>query len=263
MQTLGIIGVGHLASYFIAGLRHVNDHRRIVLSPRNAQIATTLARRYDCEVLEDNQAVADQSEILLLATRPEHCLIALQALTLHPSQLLLSVVAGVSINDLKRYAGPATIARCLPLVTVEVGAGATPLFPNNLVARELLETIATVVAVEDEKTFELAGVASCTSGWVFQMIAELQIWLQHAGMPPQQARIIAIETFHGAAQLAREKPDLDPQQQADTIGCDGTYTKHFIDQFRMAQGFKALHISGNSLLEQLTKTAPCEVITKD
>ncbi len=258
METLGIIGVGHLASYFIAGLRNAGDKRRILLTPRNAEIAADLAQRYQCEVLSDNQIVAHQADIVLLATRPAHALVALQALTLRPSQLVLSVVAGVSIDDLRSFAAPADIARCLPLAPAEVGAGATPLLPNNPRAQKLLETIATVVTVEDEKTFELAAVASCTSGWVFQMIAELQSWLEKAGMSQQQARTIAIETFHGAAHLAKMQPDLNLQQQADTIGTEGTYTKFFIDQFRQAQGFQALHTSGDNLLNDLLKTADGE-----
>lgn len=263
METLGIIGVGHLASYFVAGLRHANDNRRILLTPRNVKTAAELAEKYQCEVLKDNQSVADHADILLLATRPAHCLMALQALTLRPSQLVLSVAAGVSISDLEPLAAPASVARCLPLVPAEVAAGATPLFPNNPRARQLLTTIATVVSVNNENEFELAGVASCTSGWVFQMIAELQHWLENAGLTQQQARTIAIETFHGAAHLAKQKPELDLQQQADTIGREGSYTKHFIDQFRAARGFQALHSSGDSLLEQLMKTAPDDYSQKD
>ena len=258
METLGIIGVGHLASYFIAGLRNAGDKRRILLTPRNAEIAADLAQRYQCEVLSDNQSVADQADIVLLATRPAHALVALQALTLRPSQLVLSVVAGVSIDDLRSFAAPADIARCLPLAPAEAGAGATPLLPSNLRAQQLLEAIATVVIVEDEKTFELAAVASCTSGWVFQIIAELQNWLEKAGMPQEQARTIAIETFHGAAHLAKMQPDLNLQHQADTIGTEGTYTKFFIDQFRNENGFKALHTSGDNLLNNLLKAADTE-----
>lgn len=253
METLGIIGVGHLASYFVAGLRHAGDQRRILLSQRNAEVSADLAKRYQCEVLSDNQSVADQADIVLLATRPAHSLVALQGITLRPTQLVLSVVAGVSIDDLREYAAPADIARCLPLAPAEVAAGATPLMLNNPRAHQLLSQIATVVCVEDEKTFELAGVASCTSGWVFQMIAELQAWLEKAGMSQQQARTIAIETFHGAAHLAKMQPDLNLQTQADTIGTEGTYTKLFIDQFRQAKGFEALHISGDNLLKALLK----------
>jgi pyrroline-5-carboxylate reductase len=263
METLGIIGVGHLASYVIAGLRNANDNRRIVLSPRNAEVAASLAHTYDCKVLKDNQAVADQADILMLATRPQHSLIALQALTLRPDQLLLSVVAGVSVQDLLPLATPANVARCLPLVPAEVGAGATPLFPNNVRAQKLLETIATVVPVDDEATFDLAGVASCTSGWVFQLIAQLQSWLENAGMSTQQARTIAIETFHGAAHLAKMKPHLDLQQQADEIGSEGTFTKYFIDQFRLANGFQAFDSSGENLLKQLIKQADNKNASKE
>jgi pyrroline-5-carboxylate reductase len=83
------------------------------------------------------------------------------------------------------------------------------------------------------------------------MIAELQSWLEKAGMSQQHARTIAIETFHGAAHLAKMQPQLNLQEQADAIGTEGTYTKFFIDQFRQAQGFEALHISGDSLLNSL------------
>ncbi|OMH25826.1 pyrroline-5-carboxylate reductase [Motiliproteus sp. MSK22-1] len=253
METLGIIGVGQLAGYLIAGLRRGGDRRRILLAPRNLQTAKELALQHQCEVLDSNQAVADQSDIVLLATRPEQSLPVLQKLVLREDQLLLSVAAGVSLKDLESFAQPASVARCLPLAPAEVCAGATPLIPKDPRAENLLKSIVTVVTVETEEQFEMGGVAGCIGGWVFQLVAELQQWLQQAGMSESQARTLAIETFHGATGLAREKPELVLQQQADEIGREGTYTKMFIDDFRARGGFKALHDSSDALLANLEK----------
>ena len=253
MESLGIIGVGQLAGYFVAGLRRGGDSRRILLAPRNLQTANELALQHQCEVLGSNQAVVNQSDIVLLATRPEHSLLVLQDLTFREDQLVLSVAAGVALKDLESFAQPASVARCLPLAPAEVCAGATPLIPNDSRAVNLLKSIVTVVAVDSEEQFEMGGVAGCISGWVFQMVAELQRWLQEAGMSESQARTLAIETFHGATGLAREKPNLVLQQQADEIGREGTYTKMFIDEFRARGGFQALHDSSDALLSNLKK----------
>ena len=57
MTTIGILGVGHLAGLMMRGL--AGSDYRLVLSPRNAEVAAQLAGEHGCEIADSNQALVD------------------------------------------------------------------------------------------------------------------------------------------------------------------------------------------------------------
>lgn len=91
MNTIGFIGVGELALYTIKGLRAGGYSGRILLSPRNRDKANYLQQSFDCAVQDDNQAVVNNSDYIVIATRPAHCLDTLAALEFNAGQVLISV----------------------------------------------------------------------------------------------------------------------------------------------------------------------------
>lgn len=251
-STLGIVGVGYLATYVVDGLRHGGDKRTIVLSSRSASRAQDLRDRCDCLIAEDNQEVADRAEIILLATRPSDALAALERLTLRPNQLIISVAAGLSVDTLALLALPAVLVRAMPVCCAEVGEGAIPLYPDEPRARALLEKIGAVVAFTDEAHFELATVAACVNGWFFQLFADLSRWLADAGIEPEQARILMLQAARGATGLALQRPMLDLQELASTIASPGTYTGLGLDLLKERQAFTAWTDACGAVLQRLS-----------
>jgi pyrroline-5-carboxylate reductase len=239
-ETLGIIGTGALARYCVAGLRNAGGKRRILLSPRNAQIAAELARDFACEVMADNRAVADGAEIVLLATRPAVAESALGELALRDDQLLISVVAGLPLTRLRELAANPRIVRSMPLCCAEVNAGAMPLWPEEAQARALLSQLGEVIAVNDEQQFELAFVASCANGWFHRLFAELEDWLCEAGFERARARRLALQAAHGASSLDLARPDIGPRERAELIATPGTYTREGLDTMLNAGASDAL-----------------------
>lgn len=71
-MKLGFIGDGALASAIVTGLKSAADNSvPVLLSPRNNEIAGSLASRYpDVRVAPDNQTVLDNCDTVMLAVRP-------------------------------------------------------------------------------------------------------------------------------------------------------------------------------------------------
>ncbi|MGB0867317.1 MAG: pyrroline-5-carboxylate reductase family protein, partial [Granulosicoccaceae bacterium] len=138
-MVLGFLGVGHLASYTIEGLRHAGDRRRIVLSPRNSAVAAELVERHGCELAEHNQAVIDSCEAVVLSVRPDSVADLLSDVQFKSGQLVISVMAGVSLRDLQKHSNlcDVVLVRSLPIQCAAVGVGPLPLYPGNAVAGEI------------------------------------------------------------------------------------------------------------------------------
>jgi pyrroline-5-carboxylate reductase len=228
-EQLGILGVGHLASYVVEGLRNAGDSRSILLSPRNRERSRTLAQQHGCEIAADNQAVVDNTRIVLLSVRPDQVRDLLENLTFSSEHLVISCVAGMPLSEVAPLVSPGRVVRTLPLACAEVGEGAIPLYPDHTSARELLSAIGCVIPFEDEAGFELAGVASCMNGWMYAFFEQLTRWYVGQGMESTQARELVLHSVRGATGLAAARPELPLQVISDSIATEGTFTKRGLD----------------------------------
>lgn len=224
-QSLGVLGVGHLASYFIAGLRRAGDKRSIFLSPRNPQRGQLLVNEQGCEQATSNQQVLDSTRLVLLSVRPHQLDELVNPLRFTSEHLVISCVAGVSLERLQALVGEAQVVRTLPLACAEVGQGAVPLFPANAEAQALLEQLGQLIVLEAEEQFELASVAACMNGWMFSFFHELATWYADQGLDSDKARELVLHACSGAAALASAKPKQSLKSISDSIATEGTYTK--------------------------------------
>ncbi|MEH6575686.1 MAG: NAD(P)-binding domain-containing protein [Amphritea sp.] len=236
-ESLGILGVGHLASYVVAGLRNAGDSRAVLLSPRNRQQGLELAQQHGCSIAAGNQEVVDSTRLILLSVRPNQVKDLLQSLVFTPKHLVISCVAGMSLADLRQLVAPATVVRTLPLACAEVEEGAIPLYPEHPEVRSLLDQIGRVIPFDSEDLFELASVAACMNGWMYAFFEQLTHWYTEQGMPPAQARELVLHSVRGATGLAAAKPELSLQGISDSIATEGTYTKLGLDLLQQQNSF--------------------------
>ncbi|SEG67575.1 NAD(P)-binding domain-containing protein [Marinobacterium lutimaris] len=231
-DTLGILGVGHLASYVVAGLRNAGDKRHILLSPRGKETAERLQVQHDCEIVTDNQTLVDRCDTLLIAVRPAQLESLLKPLNFRPNQLLISCAAGVSLAQLKPRTAPALVVRTLPLACAEFGVGAVPLYPCNDSASSLLSKLGELIVFEDEAKFELASTAACMNGWIYDFLDQLSGWFANQGLSPEQARALVTQQVSGATALASARPEITLSEISTSIATEGTFTKTGLDLLR-------------------------------
>ena len=161
-SSLGFIGTGHLASYTIAGLRQAGDQRQIILSPRNAEMATQLAATYQCQVALSNQDLVDATDIVILAVRPAAvvtCAELRATLDGHNPIFRTSLISGAAYNT-----------------------GSIPLYPVSTELAKLLSLLGEVVICDSEQEFDLALAPMCANGWIYELVAALEQPVLEAGI---------------------------------------------------------------------------------
>lgn len=254
MTTLGFIGVGELARYTIEGLRRGGHSAPIVLSPRNREHAAWLATHRDCEVLADNQAVADASDIVVLATRPAQCLDALSRLELDASQVLLSVVAGVTIAELRgALTTEVEIVRAMPVSCAAVGMSPTLIYPRHAAVGALFDDCGKTIAVDDERHFDQGTILACVYSWYFALFDNLIGATGGPTLPPAIARELVLGMAGGAAELALARPELSPGEIATHIATPGTYSRLGLDLLEHERAFDCWRHACELLRERLDR----------
>lgn len=176
----GFIGTGEITAAVVTGLSTgPADPPLILLSPRGADVARDLARRFpNVRVGDSNQAVVDDSTSIVLAVRTPLVRDVLPGLTFRPEQVVLSAVAGVGRNRLRELAEPAGhIVRVIPLPQADRRQSLTAMFPDSTVGRELFSRLGRVVVPNDEEAFEAFSAATATFAAHLDYVTTISDWL--------------------------------------------------------------------------------------
>ncbi|WP_243057548.1 NAD(P)-binding domain-containing protein [Nocardioides sp. SR21] len=207
MTTYGVLGVGSIAAAIVNGLC-VQDAPDVLLSPRSAGTAHALAARYaTVTVAADNQAVLDGSDVVIVAVLPGQAEAVLTALDFADRHVVISVVAGVGLEDLRSWTGT-TVARAVPLPAVAGRDGRTPVYPPAPEAVALFDLLGGAIAVDDAATYEALTASSATVAAHFAYLGAIADWLVSKGLSPEDARGYVGATFVGASESLRGTPDF-------------------------------------------------------
>jgi pyrroline-5-carboxylate reductase len=248
---VGIIGVGHLASYLVEGLRRASPDIEIILSPRNVERSAKLAARFGATVATDNQAVADAADLILLTTRPGDAVATCADVAFQSGQTVVSVAAGLPLEALRPAVAPATLVRAMPISCAAINASPTLLYPDDPQAHALFALLGQVHVLPDESRFTPASAIAAFYGWVYALLDETVAWTAQAGVPPQTARSLVLETIGGAAGMALAQPNQDLAAMLDALATPGGITEHGLNVLHQRGGLAAWTEALEAVLAQM------------
>ncbi len=135
---------------------------------------------------------------------------------LRPPPLIVSMLAGVRTNTLGTFFPGAPIVRIMPNTPAKIGRGVTALYNNGGNADDvqamnwLMEAAGSVLWLEDESKFDaVTAVSGSGPAFLFRFIEALAGAAESAGLEPEVAQQLALQTVAGAAELARQS-DVAP-----------------------------------------------------
>lgn len=249
MKTFGVLGAGHLASYTIAAMRSGGFMGDIVLSPRGAARAKTIASDHNCKVMQSNQAVAELADFVLLAVRPADWLDAVKSVEWQARHILLSAVSGVTIKELQTAAEVENVVRIMPSSFIEFGNPFIPAFPHNERVARLFGDGCPIVSLSSEQQLDESMIMSCAYAWQFGLMQQMQDWFLERGWDAATARDMVMRHWRGAVDTANGCPQADFSALLDGIATPGTYTRLGFDALTEEGGLGAL----NAGLAQVSK----------
>jgi pyrroline-5-carboxylate reductase len=239
VERVGIIGVGHLASYLVEGLRRAAPDLEIILSRHLGTHTETLEAEFGATPGDDNQAVADAAEVVVVSTRPADLLGALRSVVFQTHHVVISTAVGVPLASVLEAVGPGLAIRALPLTCSAINRSPTLLFPDQPEARALFERLGTVLAIQDEAQFTRAGAISAYYGWVYALLDEALSWTVRAGIDPEVARTLVLETTRGATEMGLAHPDRELAGLLDSLATPGGITRDGLEVLRKRESLEA------------------------
>ncbi len=215
---IGFLGGGNMARAIINGLIR-SDHagqRLTVSDPDPAQRERVQLIDTGIRATDDNNAMIDAADIVVLAVKPQimaSVLGALSTLTEPGSRVFLSIAAGITLSTLQKQLDPAqAIVRAMPNQPALVGAGMTVLTATPT-TNEAQKTCAQYIAaamgetawIDDEALMDAVTAVSGSGPAYFYLFMEIiESCARDMGLPADLARQLARQTGFGAGLAAVE-----------------------------------------------------------
>lgn len=241
---LAFIGGGNMARSLIGGLVADGfEASHIHVSDPESEVRSALSARWGVKTFADNPSAVADADIVVLAVKPQQIQSVVRELSAdwQHSQLLLSIAAGIRLEDIQRWLGheKAAVVRAMPNTPSLVQAGATALYANEQVSRqqhELAESILRAVGLtlwlDDEKQMAaVTAVSGSGPAYYFLVMEAMQKAAEELGLPEKTARLLVLETAFGAAKMALESGD-DPAQLRQNVTSPGGTTERAIHELQ-------------------------------
>ncbi|MEM9002631.1 MAG: pyrroline-5-carboxylate reductase [Cyanobacteria bacterium P01_F01_bin.86] len=238
---LSVIGGGVMGEALIArliSLGHFAADAIAVGDPSPAR-QRFLLETYGVQATDDNRAVLADTEIILVAVKPQVFSAIVPDLTWAASQqasLMLSIMAGVPLSVLEAAVPGWPVVRAMPNTPATVGAGVTALALGHAAtaehqqqARSIFEAVGTVVEVPETLMDAVTGLSGSGPGYVAIVIEALADGGVAAGLPRATALQLAIQTVRGTAELLHAT-DMHPAVLKDRVTSPGGTTIYGIAQ---------------------------------
>nr|WP_018533927.1 pyrroline-5-carboxylate reductase [Streptomyces sp. SID8379] len=179
------MGVGELGRALVTGWSDgVENPPDVFLSPRGARAAAELARRFpNVRVCADNQEVADRSSTVIVAVRPQDRAEALDGLRVDGDKVVVSVMAGVGIDEVRATLGTAApVVRAIPLPAVRERRAVTVTCPGHPDVDALFDRLGGALPVPDEPTLDVFQTLTSTLTTHYRYLATLTDWAAGKGV---------------------------------------------------------------------------------
>ena len=209
-KTIAFIGPGAMAEAMIAGLlrQKLAKPANLTASGPREERGTELHKKYGIKTTTDNAAAAAQADVVVLSVKPQRLSEVMKGLyKIRPEALVLSVVAGASIQKISRTLKHQAVVRSMPNTPGQIGEGITVWTASartseeqRKTAQQILSALGQEVFVEEENYLDMATAISGNGpAYVFLFTEALIDAGVHLGFPRRIAEQLVLQTIKGSA----------------------------------------------------------------
>lgn len=225
---IGFIGVGNMAQAIIKGLLEskIIGAKSVFCTNRSEGKLQKTSEFFGIQALTSNEDLIDQCDVIVLAMKPQDLSAAIDpvASAFRPGQIVISLAAGVTLRTLEKKLPDCRIVRVMPNTPTLINKGVTGYLTSEkdvgleTLVEDLFTPLGSVFKVEDEMQFE-ALMVSCSSGtgFVFELMMYFQDWIEERGFEPDIAKKMVIDTFLGAAMMAKQSGETGLEELQNKV----------------------------------------------
>ncbi|MFC0330805.1 pyrroline-5-carboxylate reductase [Paenibacillus sepulcri] len=231
-------GAGSMAEAIVRGLldQGLTAPGQIgMINRQNASRLDELAARYGVQAAFDNEAkttMIGEADIVFLAIKPKDAAEALKQLrhVLRPDQLIVSVIAGLSIHTMETLLGqPMNIVRTMPNTSSTISLGATGISFSSTVsegqrslAEAMFKSVGMTAVVEEHLLDVVTGLSGSGPAYIYYVMEAMIEAGRGRGLSEEASRELTIQTVLGAAHMVKATHEHPAELRRKVTSPNGT-----------------------------------------
>lgn len=230
---ISIVGAGKVGEAMIEAILKANFYplENIRITTRTEKRAQQLHGLFGVQAITNEEA-AETSDVILLCVKPQKAeeVLTQMALSLRPECLIISIMAGITLAQLERWAQVACpVIRSMPNTPLRIQKGMTALAGGTHTearhlsfSKAMFDTMGRTRII-DEKLFDaVTGLSASGPAFIYIMIESLAEGGVKAGLPRNVAIELAAQACLGASSMVLENgrhPAVLKDEVTTPAGC--------------------------------------------
>ncbi|MDP2727698.1 MAG: pyrroline-5-carboxylate reductase [Dehalococcoidia bacterium] len=234
-MKIAIIGGGTMGEAIASSLirKDVTQAQAIVVSDLVPERLRYLRDTYHIKTVDRNSQAAPQGQVVILAVKPQVLQQALSEMVgiIRPNQLVLSIVAGATIDTIRKGLGHDAVVRSIPNTPAQIGQGITLWTATGTVnpiqrdmAKQILGALGKEIYVSEERYVDMAtAISGSGPAYVFLFLEAFIDAAVHIGFQRPMAQELVLQTVLGSA-MFMEQSGKHPAELRNMVTTPGGTT---------------------------------------
>ena len=232
-KKLGFIGCGKMASAIIKGVLASGKDYEIKGSEINPEIAEQAQKRLGIPVLTDNKMLAIDSDVIIIAVKPNYVVQVLEDIKneLTPEKLIVSIAAGVNTEKIENVIGKHRIVRVMPNTPALVLEGMSGVCKGKFATDDdvafvvgLLSAIGKCIEVKENQMNIVTAISGSGPAFFYKVIEDMARAGEKLGLDYNKSLMLATQTALGSAKMVFDRGELTVQTLIDNVATKGGCT---------------------------------------
>jgi len=215
-KQVGILGTGNMGEALIHGLLygHLCRPEQIFCSDVRAERLKAIREKYGVKSTSHNVEVVKQSDIVILAVKPQIMKPVVEEIAKHLdlSKLIISIAAGVPLDAIEACARKdLKLIRVMSNICVSVREGVSAIAGGKhalkedlMMAKTIFDSVGKSLFIEEDLLDAVTGLSGSGPAYIFLIIDALADAGVKVGLSRDDALILAPQTVLGAAKMLIE-----------------------------------------------------------
>lgn len=249
-QTISILGGGNIGTAIALGLAESGlfPAQSIIITRKNREALLQLNEK-GFETNKSNLEAVSSSKIILLCVQPGQLNNLLEEIApgLQDDHIIISVVSGAWINDLKKRTGnKGSIVRAMPNTAIAIRESMTCLSSDSgdglKIAEKIFSSVGLCITIPEELMIPATALCACGTAFFLRAVRAASQEGIEIGFHAEDALLMAAQTAKGAAALLLQGKN-HPEDEVDKVTTPRGCTISGLNQMEH-HGFSSAMIKG-------------------
>jgi pyrroline-5-carboxylate reductase len=244
-MIIGFVGSGSMAAAMARGWADEVD--QMLFTDSGSGRASELAAELGGGAPESNAELAGCADLVVLAVKP--AMLDRVAPELGGAKAVISLLGATPLATIGAALPGVSVSRVMPNLAVQVRSGVLCVAGNpSAQIRKLLGVLGHVVDLPDDEFDAATAVMGCAPAYLALAVEAIADAGTAAGLDPELARQLVVETTSGTAELLRVR---DPADVREAVASPGGSTEAGLDALDREGGRAAFEAAVRASLERM------------